>query len=115
MKYTLQSIADALDAVVLFAPPGWEQRATDTVFASDLISEILVSDGESPLLLSSLQSDQLLRAAEMIAAAAVVLVNRRQVPAALIDAARRQDLPLFCTHWPAFEACIRIGRLQEHA
>ncbi len=115
MTCTLHSIVAALDAEALFAPPEWEQRSVQTVFASDLISEILVSDGESPLLLSSLQSDQLLRAADMIAAAAVVLVNRRQIPAALIDAARRQGIPLFHTALPAFEACVRIGRLQESA
>jgi hypothetical protein len=85
------------------------------VFASDLISDILVSDGEEILLLTSLLSDQVLHTAGVIGATAVVLVNRRQIPAALGKMAEKQGLPLFHTPIPKFEACVRLGRLMEPA
>jgi len=110
---TLKALIDALAAEPLFAPDGWEQRRVSGVFASDLISDILVSDHEETLLLTSLLSDQVLRAAEVIGAVAVVLVNRRQIPAALGRAAAKQGMPLFYTPSAKFEACVCLGRLLE--
>jgi len=111
----LKLLVDALSATVLNGPSGWEDREVRGVFASDLISDILVSDGEDTLLLTSLLSDQVLRAADVIGAVAVVLVNRRHIPAALTKAAAKQGLPLFSAPSSKFEACVRLGPLMEKA
>ncbi|MCC7300602.1 MAG: hypothetical protein IT583_05940, partial [Verrucomicrobia bacterium] len=83
----LKSLIDALGATAVSAPSGWEERTVGGVFVSDLISDILVSEGEHTLLVTSLLSDQVLRTADVIGAVAVVLVNRRHIPAALGRAA----------------------------
>jgi hypothetical protein len=111
----LKPLIEALGAKAVSAPAGWEERDVSGVFVSDLISDILVSEGDHILLITSLLSDQVLRAADVIGAVAVVIVNRRQVPAVLGKAAARQGLPLFHTPLPKFESCVRLGHLMEPA
>lgn len=109
----LKKLIDALAAEALSAPAGWEQHAVGGVFASDLISDILVCESDGVVLLTSLLSEQVLRTAEVIGASAVVIVHRRQVPDAIVDAASKQGLPLFLTSTPKFEACVRLGAVLE--
>jgi hypothetical protein len=109
----LKACVETLNAKVLHAPSGWEEREINKVFVSDLISDILMADGEHILLITSLLSDQVLRTADVIGAVAVVLVNRKHVPAALGKAAAKQGLPLFSTPQPKFESCVRLGYLME--
>ena len=109
----LQPLIETLTAKAVSSPAGWENLEIRKIFASDLISDILVVDGENILLLTSLLSDQVLRAAEVIGASAVVLVNRSHIPAALGKAAAKQKLPLFHTSLPKFESCVRLGTLME--
>lgn len=109
----LKCLIEDVSASTLHAPSGWEDREVKRVFASDLISDILVSDHEETLLLTSLLSDQILRAADVIGAVAVIVVNRRQIPASLGKAAVKQGIPLFHTPMPKYETCVRLGRLME--
>jgi hypothetical protein len=111
----LKALVEALNAKTLNGPSGWEDLDINRIFVSDLISDILISDGENILLITSLLSDQVLRTANVIGASAVVLVNRRQVPAMLGKAAAKQGIPLFHTPLPKFESCVRLGRLMEPA
>lgn len=110
---TLKLLIETLNAKAVQVPAGWEDREIKKVFASDLISDILMTEGENILLLTSLLSDQVLRTAEVIGAVAVVLVNRKHIPAALGKAALKQGMPLFQTPLPKFEACVRLGPLME--
>jgi len=109
----LKPLIDALEAKAISAPADWDDVTIGSVFASDLISDILIADGEQILLITSLLSDQVLRTADVIGAAAVVLVNRKHIPASLGKAAVKQGLPFFHTPLPKFEACVRLGRLME--
>ncbi len=109
----LKRIVETLDASELHAPDGWETLEIDDVFASDLISDILVSEGEEQLLLTSLTSPQVVRTAALVGAVAIILVHRRQTPAAMESTARQQALPLFRSALTKYEACIRLGKLME--
>jgi hypothetical protein len=109
----LKFLIEALGAKAVSAPPGWEDREIKRIFASDLISDILIADGEQILLMTSLLSDQVLRTADVIGASAVILVNSKQIPAMLGKAATKQGLPLFYTPLPKFEACVQVGHLME--
>ncbi len=109
----LKQIVEKLGAATLYATEGWEDLELEEVFASDLISDILVSEGDDQLLLTSLTSPQVVRTAALVGAVAIVLVHRRQTPAALETAAREQDIPLFRSAITKYDACVRLGRLQE--
>ncbi|HPR82920.1 MAG TPA: hypothetical protein PLD51_03590 [Pontiellaceae bacterium] len=111
----LKVLVEALNAKALNAPPEWEEREINRIFVSDLISDILIAEGENILLITSLLSDQVLRTANVIGASAVVLVNRRHVPVMLGKAAAKQGIALFHTPLPKFESCVRLGHLMESA
>lgn len=109
----LKPIVEILDAAPLYAPAGWEELGIEEVFASDLISDILVSEGENQVLLTSLTSPQVVRTAALVGAIAIVLVHRRQTPPGMVSAAKDQDMPLFRSTMPKYEACVKLGRIQE--
>ena len=109
----LKQVIQELAAIPLAVPENWETVTISDVFASDLISDILVSEGEDQLLLTSLTSPQVVRTAALVGAAAVVLVHRRRTPPELADAARAQELPLFRCTMTKYDACVRIGRLRD--
>jgi hypothetical protein len=108
----IQQIVDELGATPIYTPSGWEDIEIDSVFASDLISDILVSEGEDQLLLTSLTSNQVVRTAALVGAIAIILVHRRQAPPELEAAARDQDIPLFRSTVTKFDACVRVGLLK---
>lgn len=108
----LQDVVNELDATVLYGPDGWESRAIGSVIASDMISDILVGEGEDQLLVTSLTSTQMVRTAALIGVVGILLVHRRQAPPALEAAARDEGIPVFRTPTAKYEACIRIGRLE---
>ncbi|MDK2857833.1 MAG: hypothetical protein PWQ29_233 [Verrucomicrobiota bacterium] len=109
----LKDFIDSLSAIPVYTPAGWENRVVRGVFVSDLISDILVGSGEETLLLTSLLSEQVLRTADVVGAASVVLVNRNKIPANFAQVASKQELPLFRTPLSKFDACVRLGRLME--
>ncbi len=109
----LKQIVEELDATLINAPADWGEQSVCSVFASDLISDILVSEGEGQLLLTSLTSSQVVRTAALIGAVAIVLVHRRQAPPDLEAAARKQDVLLFRSTLTKYDACVRISRLEE--
>ena len=109
----LKEIAEILDAELLYAPNDWEKCVIESVIASDLISDILVSEGEEQLLMTSLTSTQMVRTASLIGAVAIILVHRRQAPAGMEAVAREQEMPLFRSSVEKYDACVRLGRLEE--
>lgn len=111
----LKHAVTALDAVELYTPDGWEALDFSDVFASDLISDILVSEGEGVLLLTSLTSPQVVRTAALTGATAILLVHRRQTPPGMEAAARQHEMPLFRSAITKFDACVRVGRLLEES
>lgn len=108
----LKHVVKTLDAAALYATEGWEELELEEVFASDLISDILVSEGDDQLLLTSLTSPQVVRTAALVGTVAIVLVHRRQTPAALEAVARDQGISLFRSTLPKYEACVLLGRLR---
>ena len=109
----LKQIVEKLDAAPLYAPEDWEELNIEEVFASDLISDILVSEGDNQILLTSLTSPQVVRTAALVGAVAIVLVHRRQASPGLEAAAREQGIPLFRSSIAKYDACVRLGHLRE--
>ena len=84
----LKQMVDKLEAIPVYVPENWEEIQVGSVFASDLISDILVSEGEEQLLLTSLTTPQVVRTAAIVGAAAVIIVHRKQIPPGLAGSAR---------------------------
>jgi len=106
-------IADTLEADLICGPEGWEKINIETVFASDLMSDVLMSDRDELLLVTSLSTEQSIRSAGIVGSEAVVIANSKTVTDGMIELAQDQDIALFRTRFPKYESCVRLGRIME--
>jgi hypothetical protein len=81
------------------------------VVASSLMSDVLTTDDEDILLLSNLNSAQVVRTADMVGANAIIVACGKPVPQDTIDLARQLDITLILTGYPIFEACCILATL----
>ena len=81
------------------------------VVASGLMSDILTTDEEDILMLSNLNTVQVVRTANMIGASAVLIACGKPVPQDTLDLARELDISLICTGYPIFEASAYLAPL----
>ena len=109
----LIQIADVLDAELLYGPSGWEQISIRSVFASDLMSDVLMSDRDEMLLITSLSTEQSIRSAGIVGSETIIIANHKTVTEGMIELAKDQEIALLCTKFPKYESCVRLGRLLE--
>lgn len=81
------------------------------VVASSLMSDILTTDEEDILLLSNLNTVQVVRTADMVGANAIIIACAKPVPQDTIDLARELDIDLISTDHPIFETCFYLAPL----
>jgi len=107
----LRQIADILDAEISCAPDGWEQIDVKSVIASDLMSDVLLSDRDNMLLITSLSNEQSIRSAGIVGAVAVVITLNKSVMPGMVELAEELEIALLRTRFPKFESCVKVGRL----
>jgi hypothetical protein len=81
------------------------------VVASSLMSDVLTTDDEDILLLSNLNTAQVVRTADMIGANAIIIACGKPVPHDAFDLARQLDIALINTDFPIFEASCMLAAL----
>jgi hypothetical protein len=92
--------------------PGTEVK---NVTAGDLMSEVLVYDLEDLLLVTSLNSEQVLRTADMVDAVGIVLVNGKIPSDAMRKLAEEQNLVLLSSPMSMFNACAILHSLLKES
>jgi predicted transcriptional regulator len=85
------------------------------VVASGLMSDILTTDEEDILLLSSLNTTQVVRTADVVGANAIMVTCGKPVPQDTIDLARELDMTLILTEHPIFETCFYLAAIFKTA
>lgn len=88
-------------------------RTIGGVVANDLMSDVLLSDVDDLLLLTSLASEQAVRTANIVGAAAVVVHNAKPLPAAMCQVAETLGIPLISSPLAKYDACVRVYLAQE--
>jgi predicted transcriptional regulator len=76
--------------------------------AADLLSDVLAFTQTGTLLLTGLVHSQVIRTAEMLDLAAVVVVRGKQPSQEMIDLAKERGIPLFSTPLNMY---VAVGRL----
>ncbi len=109
MNITPALLIDVLQGDVLFKGSAFQTGAVNAVIASDLMSDVLVATGENLLLVTSLASEQMIRTADLVGAAAVVLVNGKLPPKPVLRLAEELDITLMRSPLPKYEACLAVG------
>ncbi len=106
-------IVNILQARTIYKSSLFESTSVESVIVSDLMSDVLVMEKPSPLLLSSLSSEQTLRTASMVEAVGVVIAQNKPLPEGIADLAQDLDITLLHTSMPKFESCVLLGKLLE--
>ena len=104
---TVQELAGPLQAEIVVKGNG--TGPVRGVVASDLMSDVLVATQDDALLVTSLASEQMIRTADLVGAAGVVIVNNKPLAPGLTGLARTLDMPLLRSPLAKYEACLAIG------
>ena len=106
----LKNLFAAVQAQTLWIDSAHESADVLHVISSDLMSDVLMMDLDRPLLLTSLVSDQSLRTANVVGAAAVLIANGKTPPTDMVDLARQLGVPLARTPLAKFDAAVALGK-----
>ncbi len=103
----LSEIIEALDGKLLTGDEFLEKDIT-TCGASDLMSDILAGLSEGCILLTGLTTIQVIRTAMVAGVGAVVFVRGKTPPAAVVELAEENQLPLISSPYSMFVSCGRL-------
>jgi len=106
---TFDQVLEAVSGEPVHRSSRWTTQSVKHVVTCDLMSDVLVSDHDEILLVTSLPSDQVARTADMVGACGVVLVNGKAPQPSLVELCTRFDLALVLSPLGSFEASWRLG------
>ena len=106
----LNELFAAASAEILCSEPEAETTDCTNVVASDLMSDVLMTDADCPLLVTSLVSDQSIRTAHVVGAVGVLIVNGKLPPPEMAKLAETLHIPLARTALSKFRACVALGK-----
>lgn len=108
---TFDQVLEAVSGEISYRSTKWAAQQIRHVVTCDLMSDVLVTDHDEILLVTSLPSDQVARTADMVGACGVVLVNGKAPQPSLVDLCGQLDLALIRSSLGSFEASWRLGQI----
>jgi hypothetical protein len=112
---TFDQVLESVAGQAVHRSSRWADLDIRHAVTCDLMSDVLVTDHDEILLITSLPSDQVARTADMVGACGVVLVNGKVPQPSLVDLCAELDLTLIKSPLGSFEASWRLGeRLLRH-
>lgn len=108
----LSEIAQLLDARVISCEEKLSDLDIERVGAADMMSDVLAFAKPGMLLITGLNTPQVVRTASIVGIASVVIVRKKQIPEETAQAARMFGIPLLHSPLPMYAAC---GKLYQKA
>jgi predicted transcriptional regulator len=105
----LRDVKDILDAEVFIGEDCLDLEVK-TAFGADLMSDVLAFAKAGSMLLTGLTNTQVVRTANVLDIAAIILVRGKKPSSDTIELARQLNIPLLSTKYILFETA---GRLYE--
>ncbi|MDR2897593.1 MAG: hypothetical protein LBU99_02175 [Spirochaetaceae bacterium] len=109
---TILSILENMPAHIVYGSPDFQNIPIEHVVAGDLMSDILVSVEAGDILVTSLATEQAIRTADIVCAAAVLLVNDKLPTHSMKELAESSGITLLATPLPLYDACVALGNLE---
>lgn len=103
----LRDVQEILNAEVLVGEEKLDFEV-HTAFAADLMSDVLAFADSGCILLTGLTNPQVIRTADVLDIAAIVLVRGKRPPPETIRAAVDKNIPLLTTKYILFETAGRL-------
>ncbi len=107
-KMTIHEFLEILDAKPVI--PCEHSVEIKSIFASNMMSEVLTLQDSDAALLTTLNNPQVIRTAEMQDLACVCFTFDKTPSEDTVKLAQEKDIPIVCTSLCLFEAC---GKLYE--
>jgi len=106
---TFDQVLESVSGQAVHRSSRWASLDIRHIVTCDLMSDVLVTDHDEVLLVTSLPSDQVARTADMVGACGVVLVNGKPPQPSLVELCSELDLTLIRSPLGSFEASFRLG------
>ena len=103
----LRDVKEILDADVIVGDEKLDIEVT-TAFGADLMSDVLSFAKAGCLLLTGLTNTQVVRIANVLDMAAIILVRGKKPPAETISMAKSLQIPILTTKYILFETAGRL-------
>jgi predicted transcriptional regulator len=103
----LREVKEMLDADVIVGDEKLDIEVT-TAFGADLMSDVLSFAKAGCLLLTGLTNTQVVRIANVLDMAAIILVRGKKPPAETISMAKSLQIPILTTKYILFETAGRL-------
>lgn len=106
MKF--EQIRQILHASALCCDELLDAEASDTAYASDMMSDVLAFVTDQTVLLTGLVNEQVVRTAAMLDMRCVILVRGKTPAVGMLELARRNGIMLLSTEYNLYESCGRL-------
>ena len=100
-------LRDLLDAEVLCGEDRLDEEV-ETLFAGDMMSDVLACPDEIHCLITGLINQQVIRTADMMDIGVVVFVRGKRPPDEVVEMARQRDMVVILTQCRMFTTCGRL-------
>jgi predicted transcriptional regulator len=108
---TLDECAERVQATWLVSGNGSTEFFD--VVVSDLMSDVLVTEHDDFLIVTSLASEQVVRTADIVDARAILLANGKQPQPALKTLADEHGIPVLTTNLSTFDVCRALAGCRD--
>ena len=80
-------------------------KIPEYAFGSDLMSDVLTLEEETPMLITGLANTQSIRTAEMADIEVIIIARGKEVTPAMIDLAEENDIVLISSPYSLYKIC----------
>lgn len=109
----LETVVEKIPCTVVVKGKGFDEVDLRSIVASDLMSDVLTTVDDRFLIVTSLNSEQVIRTADIVGAPAVMLVNGKQPQNGMVRLAEEFGITLLSTPLSTYKVCYLLGCLLE--
>lgn len=102
---TIKEIQRVLDATLFYGKDEHLNQEASTVFASDMMSDVLAFGDEHTILVTGLCNPQVVRTAEIMDICCIIQVNGKLPNHSIYDLSKEREIVVLCTKHTMFTAC----------
>ncbi|GAB4221565.1 MAG: DRTGG domain-containing protein [Spirochaetales bacterium] len=109
----LETILQNIPSTLVVRGKGFDEVDIQSIVASDLMSDVLTVVDDRFLVVTSLNSEQVIRTADIVGAPAVMLVNGKHPQDGMVRLAQELGITLLSTPLSTYKVCYLLGTLLE--
>lgn len=102
---TIKEIKNTLDATLFYGKDEHLEQQAASVFASDMMSDVLAFASEHTVLITGLCNPQVVRTAEMMDICCIIMVSGKLPDQNIYSLSKEKEIVVLCTQLPMFTVC----------